>query len=362
MKLMDEFRSPEAVRALAEQIRTKEGSWRFMEVCGTHTMAIARFGLKELLEGKVRFLSGPGCPVCVTAAHDLDLLIAVAEMPGVVLATFGDMLRVPGSRSSLEQARAGGAEVKIIYSPLEALELAREHRDKQVVLAGVGFETTAPVVAGTLQMAIAEGLANLYVFSAHKVIPPAMEALLALGEVRVNGFICPGHVSAIIGTHPYEPIAAGFGVPCVISGFEPVDVLQTVLTLIELAEAGKPEVQVQYRRGVRDDGNPKARAVMDAVFELADAEWRGFGTIPMSGLVLRPEFAAHDALQVFRPEVESAAEPEGCSCGEILRGITEPEDCPLFGIYCTPENPVGPCMVSSEGSCAAAYRYGSREE
>ncbi len=362
MKLMDEFRSPEAVRALAEQILAKDGTWRFMEVCGTHTMAIARFGLKELLAGKVRFLSGPGCPVCVTSAHDLDLLIAVAEMPGVVLTTFGDMLRVPGSRTSLEAARAGGAEVKIIYSPLEALELAREQRDKHVVMAGVGFETTAPVVAGTLQMAVAEGLSNFYVFSAHKVIPPAMEALLQLGEVRVNGFICPGHVSAIIGTHPYEPIAKGFNVPCVISGFEPVDVLQTVLMLIELGEAGRAEVKVQYGRGVREDGNPRARAVMDAVFELADAEWRGFGTIPGSGLVLRPEFAAHDAIKVFRPEVESAEEPSGCSCGEILRGITEPEDCPLFGSYCTPENPVGPCMVSSEGSCAAAYRYGSREE
>ena len=362
MKLVDEFRSPQAVRALSERILAKDGTWRFMEVCGTHTMAIARFGLKELLAGKVRFLSGPGCPVCVTSAHDLDLLIAVAGMPGVVLTTFGDMLRVPGSRTSLEQARAKGAEVKIIYSPLEAPELAREHRDKQVVMAGVGFETTAPVVAGTLQMAVAEGLDNFYVFSAHKVIPPAMEALLRLGEVRVNGFICPGHVSAIIGTHPYEPIAGGFGVPCVISGFEPVDVLQTVLMLIEMSEAGRPEVRVQYRRGVREDGNPKARAVMDAVFELADAEWRGFGAIPASGLVLRPEYAAHDALKVFDPRVESAEEPAGCSCGDVLRGITEPEDCPLFGSYCTPENPVGPCMVSSEGSCAAAYRYGGREQ
>jgi hydrogenase expression/formation protein HypD len=333
-----------------------------MEVCGTHTMAIARFGLKELLAPTVRFISGPGCPVCVTSAHDLDLLMAIAREPGVVLATFGDMIRVTGSRSSLEKERARGAEVKIVYSPLEALELAKAHPDKKVVMAGVGFETTTPTIAGTIQMAARQELSNFFVFSAHKVIPPAMMALLQLGEVRLDGFLCPGHVSVIIGTAPYGPVAEGFGVPCVISGFEPVDILQATLKLVELAEGSRAEVAVEYGRAVHPEGNPRARAIMEDVFEPADAEWRGFGVIPGSGLKLRDKYEAFDAMRVFDPQVEPASEPPGCSCGEILRGIAEPGDCPLFGMSCTPESPVGPCMVSSEGSCAAAYRYGSRDE
>ncbi|MHB8780599.1 MAG: hydrogenase formation protein HypD [Candidatus Geothermincolia bacterium] len=362
MKLVDEFRSPERVRGLVERILALPGEWRFMEVCGTHTMAIARFGLKELLAPKVRFLSGPGCPVCVTSAHDIDTLLAIAREPGVIIATFGDMLRVTGSRSSLEKERALGAEVKMVYSPLDALELAKAGPGKRVVMAGVGFETTTPTVAGTVMMAAHQGVRNFFVLSTHKTIPPAMEALLSLGEVRLDGFLCPGHVSVIIGTAPYLPVAEGFGVPCVVSGFEPVDILQGVLKLVELAAAGRAEVAVEYSRAVSEAGNPRAREMMLEVFEPVDAEWRGFGVIPASGLRLREKYASFDALRVFDPEVEPAVEFPGCSCGAILRGIAEPADCPLFGKACTPAAPVGPCMVSSEGSCAAAYRYGTRDD
>jgi hydrogenase expression/formation protein HypD len=361
MRHVDEFRSPEAVRDLAAAIAALEPPpMTVMEVCGTHTMAIARFGIRHLLPPQIRLISGPGCPVCVTAQQDVDAFIAVAKQPGVILATFGDMLRVPGSGSSLEAERARGADVRMVYSPTDALDIARRNPEREVVFLGVGFETTAPAVALTVASAAAEGLRSFTVFCVHKLIPPALVALLSGQAPKVDAFLLPGHVSVVIGTRAYEPVAREFRAACVVSGFEPTDILQSILMLVRQIKGGRAEVGNQYTRAVREAGNAPALEALRSVMEPCDACWRGLGQIPMSGLRLRPEYAAHDARVRFHiSEAMSAAEPEGCLCGEVLKGRAEPADCSLFGTQCTPAAPVGPCMVSSEGTCAAWYDYGT---
>lgn len=357
MKFVDEFRDQHIARELAARIaQAAVRPLTFMEVCGTHTMAIARHGLKALLPQTVRLISGPGCPVCVTPQADIDRFIALGSLPDVILTSFGDMLRVPGSHSTLEKERARGTDVRVVYSPLDAVQIARRHPDRRVVFCGVGFETTAPGVALAILEAQRKHLTNFFVYCAHKVVPPALNALASDPEIKLDGFLCPGHVSVIIGSKAYESVAHSYHLPCVIAGFEPLDILQAILMLVEQGTTGRAEVETPYTRAVLPDGNPGALQCMHTVFEVAGAEWRGLGVIPGSGLHIRPEFAAFDAAGWLPPLVETPRET-GCECGRILTGRQSPRDCPLFGAACTPANPVGPCMVSSEGACAAEYRY-----
>ena len=359
MKYIDEFRDPQLARRLVEQIRAEATrSIRLMEFCGGHTHAIFRFGLRELLAGSVELRSGPGCPVCVTASADLDYAIALADQPGVILATFGDMLRVPGSRGTLQAARARGSDVRVVYSPLDALGIARDHPAHELVLLGVGFETTAPGIAAALIQAAEEGVGNFSVFSLHKLTPPAMRAILDAGEVALDGIIGPGHVSTIIGSAAWDFLPREYGMPCAISGFEPLDLLGAIAALVRAVGAGKPSVINAYARGVRPQGNPIAQTMLARVFDVGEAEWRGFGPIPQSGLSLNAAFAAYDARRRFPADVPPGREPPGCRCGAVLRGMLSPDACPLFRKLCSPRNPVGPCMVSAEGACAAYYHYG----
>lgn len=356
------LRSPEAAAALIGRIRSSVTEpIALMEVCGTHTVAISRFGLRSMLPETVRLLSGPGCPVCVTPLIEIDRAIHAARMPGVTVATFGDMMRVPGSRSSLEAERASGADVRIVYSPADALALAEENRDRKVVFLGVGFETTSPTIAATILEADRRGVGNFLVLPFFKRVPPALEALALVPERRLDGFICPGHVSVVIGSKAYDPIAERYGIPCAVAGFEPLEILAAVAALAEQARgraAGRPaRVENLYRRAVTEEGNRSAQEVIDEVYEIRDAEWRGIGAIPESGHAIRRRYAAHDAREVLDIEVPAAVEPSGCICGEIMLGMKLPDDCPLFGTRCTPRDPVGPCMVSSEGACAAFHRY-----
>ncbi len=358
MKHVDEFRDPELTKGLARaiaQASTKPA--RFMELCGTHTMAIARHGLSRMLPPTVEMVSGPGCPVCVTATEEIDRAVKLARTPGVTVATFGDLVRVPGSHSSLAKERAAGSRVKVIYSALDALELALADPKAQVVFLGIGFETTAPTVAAAVLMAKQKGVANFSVLAAHKLLPPALAALLSGPDLGLNGFLCPGHVTTVIGTAPYEDVAKVHGLACVVSGFEPADVLGAVLMLVKQVEEGRAAVEIQYARGVSPQGNPQARALMEQVFTPVDAPWRGLGWIPMSGLGFNPAFAEFDARARFDLEVPPAADHPGCRCGDVLRGLVRPPQCKLFGQVCTPESPLGPCMVSMEGTCAAWYKY-----
>jgi hydrogenase expression/formation protein HypD len=358
----DSFRDPDAARALAEAIRARSTRpIRLMEFCGGHTHAILRYGIPSLLPEIIDLRSGPGCPVCVTSATDLDRAITLAQVPRAILTTFGDMVRVPGSRASLSQAKAQGADVRVVYSPLDALQIARQNPDRPVIFLGVGFETTAPMVASAVVAAETEGVGNFYVFSTHKLTPPATRAILDAGEVALDGIIGPGHVTTVIGSEAWRFLPDDYTIPVAIAGFEPLDILRAILALVEMIEEGKPDVANAYARSVRPEGNPAAQQVMERVFEIADADWRGFGTVPASGLRLREEYARFDAGRAFPVEVEPAREPPGCRCGEILRGVLRPPDCPLFARACTPEHPVGPCMVSAEGACAAYYRYGNLE-
>lgn len=362
MRYVDEFRDSGLVKSLLARIATRSHTpVRLMEFCGGHTVSIFRYGFRQLLPETVQLVSGPGCPVCVTATPDLDGAIALAELPDVTVTTFGDMFRVPASRSSLQEAKAKGADVRMVYSTLDALDVARKNPDRKVVFLGIGFETTAPTVAASILTAHEEGLGNFYVKSMHKVCPPVLNAILASGEIRLHGLICPGHVSAIIGSNAWAPTAAEFGLPCVVSGFEPVDILQAVLALVDQVERGEASSDIAYTRGVTPEGNPHAQAVLARVFEPGVANWRGVGPVPESGLAVREEFAEHDADRVFEVEAGPSVEPAGCICGVVLRGAGTPFDCPLFGGACTPATPVGPCMVSSEGSCAAYYRYGRED-
>jgi len=362
MRFVDEFRDPRLVRGLQKRIeQTAEGLGRpvrFMEVCGGHTMAIHRFGISALLPLGIELLSGPGCPVCVTATTYIDRAVAAARDEGAVLATFGDLYRVPGGDGSLEDAVAAGADVRVVYSPRDALRIAAADPARQVVLLAVGFETTAPGVAATVLETASAGLSNFRVLSGHKTMPPALAALLEAPEVALDGFILPGHVSTIIGAEPYRFIPERFGVPCSIAGFEPADVLQSILALVEQCVEGRARVENNYGRVVREKGNPTALALMNKVFEPADAQWRGIGLIEGSGLDLRDQWRAY---RLPRPDpAEPSAGAKGCRCGEVLRGLVKPPQCPLFGQSCTPDSPVGPCMVSSEGSCAAHFKYGTK--
>ena len=328
-----------------------------MEVCGTHTVAIARNGLRSMMPGDTRLVSGPGCPVCVTANEDIDTVIALSRIPHVMIATFGDMTRVPGSTSSLLKEQAEGRSINIVYSPLDALKLAQDNPDKEIVFVGVGFETTTPLVAMAIKRAKEMGLTNFSVFVAHKNMPNALDVIVSDPELKIDALILPGHVSTIIGTKPYEFLAEKYGIPGVVTGFEPVDVLQGVAMIMRQLHEGRAEIEIAYSRGVMREGNPVALAAIDEVFDTVDATWRGLGIIPGSGYAIRKEFEQFDAVKRFAPQVEPTQNPKGCRCGDVLRGIMAPDQCPLFRTVCTPENPVGPCMVSSEGSCAAYYRY-----
>lgn len=360
MKYVDEYRDGALVARLAAAIRAAappERTFRFMEVCGTHTMALGRFGLRALLPANVKLLSGPGCPVCVTPKEYVDRALALAAQEDVTVATFGDMMRVPGSRGDLRRAAAAGADVRVVYSSMEAVEAAAANPARRVVFLGVGFETTAPTIAAAARAARARGLDNFFVLVAHKLIPPAMRILCANERLALDGFLCPAHVSAIIGTRAYEFIPREHGRACAVAGFEPVDIMQGILMLVRQTAAGKPAVENAYSRVVHPDGNPHALALLAEVFEVADSRWRGLGDIAASGLRLRDAFAPFDAA-ALPAEVPATLPDEGCLCGDVLSGIIEPDACPLFGRTCTPETPVGPCMVSGEGTCAAAYKYG----
>ncbi len=336
---------------------------KLMEVCGTHTVAIFRHGIRGLFPG-ISFLSGPGCPVCVTSKRDIDCSILIAREPGVTLLTFGDMMRVPGALGSLNRARADGADVKVVYSPLDAVAAAEKQPDRKFVFFATGFETTIPLVAAALDMAHSLGLDNFFVYSVHKLVPPALRALLSAPDARVSldGFILPGHVSAIIGPRPYGFLAEEFHIPAVVTGFEADEIMEGTLMLLEQIESGSARVEVAYKKVVRDAGNQTALSLMDRYFRPFDAEWRGIGMIPASGLRLKEQWAAMDAERVFKPHPPVSHEVSpgdgGCSCGDVLRGLKLPVDCRLFGSGCTPDHPVGACMVSTEGSCAAYFKYG----
>ncbi|MFC1497993.1 hydrogenase formation protein HypD [Verrucomicrobiota bacterium] len=347
------------IKELADRIGR---SVTLMEVCGTHTMAAFRTGVKGLLPDSVHLLSGPGCPVCVTPNEYLDKAIAISDERDVLISTFGDMVRVPGSYSSLERKRAQGADIRVVYSPLDALETAREEPGKRVVFLGVGFETTTPAVAWTIDEAKRAGITNYSVLCAHKTIPGAMSALLADGKVSVDGFMCPGHVSVIIGAGAYEPLCEKYNAPCVVAGFEAGDILRAIRALLKQIADNRGEVENEYARSVTQEGNFRARAACERVFEECSAEWRGLGVIPDSGLKIREEFEAQDAGKLFAGiKVPESRKESGCICGDILRGMRQPGDCSLFGDRCTPSMPVGACMVSSEGTCAAHFKYGRKK-
>lgn len=357
--ILKQFRDPSRIRMIGERLKKLivPRPYTFMEVCGTHTMAIRRSGIHSLLPDNVRLISGPGCPVCVTPERYLDTACAMARQHHVVLATFGDMVRVPGSYGSLSSLRAEGADIKVVYSPDGALDHAREHPECNVVFLAVGFETTAPAVAATLLRARELKLGNYFILSGHKRVIPALAAIGDDPQLSVDGFILPGHVSAIIGSEPYRFIAESLNRACVITGFEPADILLALIMLIKQCETRDYHVAIQYSRAVRQYGNLRALDLMDTVFEPAASVWRGFGLIQESGLVLRESFRHFDALARFPVEVSAAIESAACRCGDVLKGIITPEECALFGRECKPLTPVGPCMVSSEGSCAAYYKY-----
>ncbi|MFH0790667.1 MAG: hydrogenase formation protein HypD [Candidatus Omnitrophota bacterium] len=359
MKYIDEFRDRKlAGKILAEINKLNLKRLNLMEVCGTHTMAIFRNGLKQLLPENINLISGPGCPVCVTSQIDIDKMIALARQSNIIITTFGDMLRVPGSKSSLEKERANGAEIRIVYSPLDALEIARQNKNKTVIFLGVGFETTSPAVASAVDDAKNNKIKNFFLYSNHKLIPPAMQALLKNKQIRLDGFICPGHVSTIIGSKAYEFIARDYHIPCVISGFEPVDILESILLLCRQVSRKTCLVEIQYKRAVHTKGNLLAQRLLKKVFQITDAQWRGLGTIKDSGYKLNKTYKRFDAQERFILKINKSEEKPGCLCGKVLCGLSNPNECGLFAKGCTPENPYGPCMVSSEGTCAAWYKYG----
>ncbi len=360
MKYLEEFRNKEIVQTLfrrIEQLAADLEPVKFMEVCGTHTMAIARFGIRRLLPPQVELISGPGCPVCVTPNHYLDHAIALARLQNLIITTFGDMMRVPGSTSSLEREKAAGHDVRVVYSTMDALQIARNNPTKEVVFLGVGFETTAPTIAASIVMARQEGLKNYSVLCAHKTMPKPMEVLASGNEVQLDGFICPAHVTAIIGAKSYQFLADRYGKACAVAGFEPVDILQGILLLLQQMREKRPRVDNEYSRVATWEGNRDAQRLLEQVFEPGDAEWRGIGVIPGSGLDIRETYRPYDAARKFEVEVEPTREHRGCICGEVMKGVKKPPQCKLFATVCTPENPVGSCMVSSEGTCAAYYKY-----
>jgi hydrogenase expression/formation protein HypD len=358
LKFLDEYRHPEHVRRLAAAIRTATTRpWCIMEICGGQTHAIVRFGLDELLPPEITLIHGPGCPVCVTPVEMLDKAVTIAARPEVIFCSFGDMLRVPASTKDLFMVKSEGGDVRIVYSPMDAVALAQKYPDRQVVFFAVGFETTAPANAMAVARAAALGLTNFSVLVSHVLVPPAIRAVLASPANRVQGFLAAGHVCTVMGDAEYRPLADTFRVPIVVTGFEPVDILQGILMCVEQLEAGRHEVEIQYARAVRSEGNRPAIRQIEEVFECVPRKWRGIGEIPRSGLGLRNKYAAFDAERRFAVESITAEESSDCIAGEVLQGHKKPHDCPAFGLRCTPEKPLGAPMVSSEGACAAYYRY-----
>jgi hydrogenase expression/formation protein HypD len=358
LKYVDEYRDAVLVKRLASAIRrTVTRPWTIMEVCGGQTHGIVRFGIDQLLPRELELIHGPGCPVCVTPLELIDRAIAIAARPGVIFCSFGDMLRVPGSSRDLLRAKSEGAEVRVVYSPLDALEIARQAPERQVVFFAVGFETTAPANAMAVHRALVEGVDNFSVLVAHVLVPPALHALLAAPGCRVNGFLAAGHVCTIMGTGEYQPIAARWQVPIVVAGFEPVDLLQGIAMCVRQLESGRAEVENQYARSVAARGNAPALEMIQRVFAVVPRKWRGLGEIPASGLALRDEYRRHDAEARFGVGDVCAQEPPECMSGLVLQGKLKPAECPAFGTRCTPDAPLGATMVSSEGACAAYYRY-----
>lgn len=358
MKYLEEYRNAEAVRATADGLRRLvKQPWTLMEICGGQTHSILRYGLDRLLPPELTLIHGPGCPVCVTPVEIIDKALAIAARPGVIFCSFGDMLRVPGSRRSLLEVKAEGGDVRIVYSPLDAVALASRHPDRQVVFFAVGFETTAPANAMAVFQAARLGLANFSILSAHVLVPPAIEAILSSPNCRVQGFLAAGHVCTVMGIEEYYPLAERFRVPIVVTGFEPLDILWGIEQCVEQLQSSRAEVRIQYSRAVQPRGNTTAQEQMRRVFRVVDRAWRGIGVIPRSGLALREEFATYDAEQRFDVPATGPGESPECIAGEVLQGRKRPTECPAFGRLCTPENPLGAPMVSSEGACAAYYRY-----
>ncbi|MGQ9889393.1 MAG: hydrogenase formation protein HypD [Aggregatilineales bacterium] len=362
MRFIDEYRDSEAARQYAEALaKITTRPWTIMEVCGGQTHAIIKFGVDTLLPPHITLLHGPGCPVCVTPVELIDRAIELAARPDVIFTSFGDMLRVPGSRTDLLSVKAGGGDVRMVYSPLDALKIAQLNPDKQVVFFAVGFETTAPANAMAVYQARHLGVENFSILVSHVLVPPAIEAILSAPDCRVNGFLAAGHVCAVVGFEEYYPLAAKYRVPFVVTGFEPLDILQGVYMVVKQLEEGRAEVENQYSRTVRRAGNGPAQALLRQVFQVTHRKWRGIGEIPHSGLALRPEFAAYDAERRFGLAGPGVEEETECISGLVLQGVKKPHECPAFGTRCTPERPLGATMVSSEGACAAYYRYRRRE-
>jgi len=361
MKFVDEYRDAEVVKLISEKLHKYDGKpISLMEVCGGHTMAIHRFGIHSLLPENINLISGPGCPVCVSGIDFINRAIALSRIDDVIITTYGDLIRVPGSESSLEKERSAGADIRIVYSTLDAIKIALQNKNKKIIFLGIGFETTAPASAVAIQKAHKEKISNFFLLSAHKIMPPIMEALLN-DKVKIDGFICPGHVSTITGSKIYDFIPEKYKIGCVVTGFEPVDILQSIFMLVKQINLGKQKVEIQYSRAVTVEGNIKAQEVMNDVFETRDDIWRGIGEIPLSGLKLKKKYAGFDAEQEFDISVEHKKENPACVCGDILRGFKTPADCKLFWKICSPENPVGACMVSSEGACQAFYKFSKHE-
>lgn len=359
MRHLDEYRDPASVRELLKQIEARlTRRWTLMEVCGGQTHSILRFGLDELLPDRIRLIHGPGCPVCVTPLEQIDAALNIAARPGVIFCSFGDMLRVPGTRTDLLSVKAAGADVRIVYSPLDALNIARENRDRQVVFFAVGFETTAPANAMAVWQARRAGVENFALLMAHVLVPPALDTLLSEGDCRIQGLLAPGHVCTVTGWREYERIARHYRVPVVVTGFEPLDLLRGILAAVSQLEEGRAVVENQYERAVVRDGNQTALRIVSEVFIVADRKWRGLGEIPGSGYELGPTYARFDARRRFGLDLLEVPEPRECQSGLVLQGRIRPTDCPYFGTRCTPETPMGATMVSSEGACAAYFVYG----
>jgi len=359
MKYLDEFRDKTLAKPLvAELKRSVTKPLRVMEICGSHTMAIFRNGIRTILPDGYTLISGPGCPVCVTSASHMDTFISISEHPRVRVAIFGDLFRVPGTHGSLANAAARGARIDIVYSPMDALDLALRYPDDLIVFLGVGFETTTPGIAATILAAKNRKITNFAVFSTQKVMPPPLMALLDDPSLKIDGLLCPGHVSSIIGAGAYQPLVEKYNLACVVAGFETTDLLNGLILLARQVALGQPKVENTYQRVVNWESNTRAAKMVDEIFEPADMEWRGLGVIPGSGLAIRSEYADFDAEVRLGITLQEAKEAKGCRCGEILKGMSIPPQCPLYKTKCTPQSPIGPCMVSSEGTCAAYYKYG----
>jgi hydrogenase expression/formation protein HypD len=360
MRYIDEYRAEEAASAFASSLASiTTRPWTIMEICGGQTHTIVKYGVEQLLPSTITLVHGPGCPVCVTPIEMIDKAIAIARLPNVMVASFGDMLRVPGSKEDLLSVKAAGGDVRVVYSPLDAVTLARQHPEKEVVFFGVGFETTAPANAMAVWQARKLGLVNFFLLSSHVLVPPAIEAILSSRENRVQGFLAAGHVCTVMGYREYEPIAAAYGIPMVVTGFEPVDILQGIYMVVRQLEEGRCVVENQYSRSVRREGNIPAQELMNDVFDVVDRKWRGIGMIPSSGLRLNAKHTMFDAEKRFDVSTISTPESGDCLAGLVLQGQRKPYECPAFGVQCLPDRPLGAPMVSSEGACAAYYRYGA---